>query len=228
MLVCTVATERTQGLATLERSCRRSGIALQVFGMGKKWRGFGWRQRTLYWNLVKRCLLYDYALVVDGYDTVFTAPISEIVSKFRDKNARLLFGAEVISHPLPAERYPASTSSYHYRYLNAGGFMGELLYVVQLMTALKVFRLRDDYYDQELYAKAFVGDPDSMALDHDCEIFQCLFFAEGDLVLRDGRPVNTITGRQPCIVHANGGSTPFQFEYVATPDAEWRVREDSQ
>src|SRR5262249_45344742 len=150
VLVCTVATEAGPGLASLRESCARFGIELSVFGMGRPWKGFGWRQRTLYWNLVRRCWRYTHVLFVDGYDTVLASPLDEVLHRYEALRTPLLFGAEIVSHPVPAEAYPAATAAHRYRYLNAGAFIGDLRHVVRVMTALRVFSLRDDFYDQEL------------------------------------------------------------------------------
>lgn len=206
VLVCTVATSRQPGLVSLERSCHKFGLDLTIFGTQMSWRGLGWRQRVLYWNLWRRCLAYDYVLFVDGYDCIVASPLEEIMQKYFTMKTPLLFGAEVLSHPLPAERYPASGVTHRYNYLNAGGFIGEMGYVLRLMTRLGIFRLPNDYYDQQRYAEAFVSGRTRITLDHDGEIFQCLFFASDDLEVRGERLANRRTSSTPCIIHGNGGT----------------------
>ncbi|HBY93300.1 MAG: hypothetical protein M5U01_14875 [Ardenticatenaceae bacterium] len=204
VLVCTVATECGEGLIRLQRTCEKFEIDLKVFGRGKSWRGLGWRQRMLYWNLWRYLLKYDYVLFVDAYDTIVTCPLSEIMSKFLRMDTKLLFAAEVVSFPLAPEQYPPAVSPYPYKYLNAGGFIGEMRYVARLMTQLRVYLFEDDYYDQLGYAEAFVSGRTAITLDYACEIFQCLFFAPDDIEIRGGRITNRVTGSEPCIIHGNG------------------------
>jgi hypothetical protein len=205
VLVCTVATERNDDLARFEESCRSQGMEPEVFGMGRRWRGFGWRQRVLYRNLVRRRRDYDYVLFMDGYDSIVTAPLSEILQKFREMRTPLLFSAEVVSHPIPPESYPDETADHRYRYLNAGGFLGELRYALQVMTKVRFFLRRFDCSDQALYAQAHLDQRVEIALDHQCQIFQCLFSCKEDVTVKGGRYVNSVTGSTPCVVHANSG-----------------------
>lgn len=206
VLVCTVATQSKDGLILLQKSCEKFKIELKIFGWGQTWKGLGWRQRVLYQSLRRYRLKYNYVLFVDGYDCIFLYPLKEIMSKFLSLNTRLLFGAEVVSHPLAPQCYPPSPAPGRYRYLNAGGFIGEIKYVLELMSRLGIPKMKDDFYDQLRYAEAFVSGQTEITLDYQSDIFQCLFFASNDLEIREQRIVNRVTGSMPCIIHGNGGT----------------------
>src|SRR5262249_1013119 len=90
------------------------------------------------------------------------------------------------------------------RFLNAGGIIGRIDYVLRLTEELGALNAGDRGSDQAWWARAYVKHSDRFSLDHHCEIFQCLHSAKADVVLRGGHPVNRVTGSAPCVIHGNG------------------------
>ena len=96
MRAFTVATHHEGYLSSLEESARKYGYTLQVLGFGRPWQGFVHR-----WQLLLDALVglptEDVVLVVDGFDTVITAPAACLELEYRarcEAADRLMFGVE--------------------------------------------------------------------------------------------------------------------------------------
>ena len=96
MRAFTVATHHEGFLHSLQESARKYGYDLSVLGLNEKWKGFVWR-----WQVLQEALedLPDdeLVLVLDGYDTVITAPAACLEAEYHtkcDAADRLMFGLE--------------------------------------------------------------------------------------------------------------------------------------
>ena len=96
MRAFTVATHHEGFLHSLQESARKYGYDLAVLGLNEKWKGFVWR-----WQVLQEALedLPDdeLVLVLDGYDTVITAPAACLEAEYHtkcDAADRLMFGLE--------------------------------------------------------------------------------------------------------------------------------------
>ena len=96
MRAFTVATHHEGFLHSLQESARKYGYDLSVLGLNEKWKGFVWR-----WQVLQEALedLPDdeLVLVLDGYDTVITAPAACLEAEYHTKCEaadRLMFGLE--------------------------------------------------------------------------------------------------------------------------------------
>ena len=73
MRAFTVATHYEGFLYSLEDSARKYGYQLSILGLHGEWKGFVWR-----WKMLNEALQSvpgeELVLVLDGYDTVITAP----------------------------------------------------------------------------------------------------------------------------------------------------------
>lgn len=204
VLVCTVATHETIGFVDLKKSCDKFRIPLVTFGWGLKYRGASWRLKVLYEQLVERERDYDFVLLVDGFDTVFAAGLREIMRAYTAMKTPFLMSAETNCWPPvdpgPDQYPPAPT---RYRYVNSGGYICKIDYLIPLMTELGVTSLPDYRSDQQFWAGVYVWGRTEMRLDVYCRVFQCLWDAQGDLTF--GRKIiNHTTRSTPCIIHGNG------------------------
>ncbi|KAL9905595.1 procollagen-lysine,2-oxoglutarate 5-dioxygenase-like [Glossina fuscipes] len=152
-------------------------------------------------------------LFTHSHDVIFTASLRDIVEKFLETEAKLLFSAEKFCWPDSdlCSRYPVVQSQAS-RFLNSGAFIG---YAPQL------YALLDDpiAYDMDYqlyFTKVFVNESQrenlGIKLDTYSAIFQNLNGAKRDIqflihsVTYEGSIKNTIFDTMPCIIHANGAS----------------------
>jgi hypothetical protein len=209
LVVCTVATRRKPGLADLEQSCARVGVPLRIYGKGAPWRGSTYNKlKGLYWFLQRNRTQFDYVLFTDAYDSVLVAGIDRILERYLAIGTPILFSAEANCFPAaPGQRltdYPPSPT--RYRFLNAGGLIAHIPYLLQAMTALEVPEVADFQSDQGWWAGVYVRRKADIALDHQCQVFQCLHSARSDLAIQSPAFVNRLTGSTPCVIHGNGHS----------------------
>jgi hypothetical protein len=218
VLVCTIATHETEGLAAMKKSCEKCRIPMVLCGWGQEYRGASWRLKILYEQLLQQKRKYDYVLLIDGFDSVFTAGLGEIMRKYAAMNTRFLMSAETNCWPpfgpSPDDYPPAPT---RYRFVNSGGYIGRVDYLIRVMTELGVPEMPDFQSDQHLWADVYVSGKTEMKLDHYCQIFQCLWDAHGDLTYEE-RIYNHLTGSYPCIIHGNGRTDMARVNQVVLKD----------
>jgi procollagen-lysine,2-oxoglutarate 5-dioxygenase len=205
--VYTVATYPDPALDQLIASCQECGFGIHVLGLSNKWQGFGnkWLWTAEYIRLQK---LPDDAIVVflDAYDVLAVAKPTEIINKFLDFKARVVFSAERGCHPDAevSHKFPETSSSF--KYLNSGGaigYAGDLLKVIDEID----FATTDD--DQRGFINYFLNNPGRIVLDYECAIFLSLFGVdEGELLVdaSAGRVRLLGVDTPPCFVHGNGPS----------------------
>ncbi|XP_061393168.1 procollagen-lysine,2-oxoglutarate 5-dioxygenase [Musca vetustissima] len=219
--VFTVATERTDGFLRYMRSAKVYDIEVTPLGLDQEWKGgdmssVGGGFKV---NLLREAVrpLKDekdtLIMFTDSYDVVFTSRLNEIVKKFKDFNARVVFSAEKYCWPdvKLASKYP-SVEPKASRYLNSGAFIGYASEIWQLLQPT-IENLEDDqlyytksYLNEELRAKL------GMKLDVESKIFQNLNGAKDDVKLDVNLETNRGTLKNinflttPSVIHGNGPS----------------------
>jgi hypothetical protein len=142
---------------------------------------------------------------MDAYDSLIARGLDCILPTFLAQGTPLLFSAEANCFPAsPGQTihdYPVSPTKY--RFLNSGGFMGRIDYLLQLMRDWKVPLCADNGIDQQWWAHLYLSGRTLIKLDHRCEVFQCLFMRQNDVKIRSGEIWNCVTRSNPCVVHAN-------------------------
>ena len=90
MHALTVATGHEGFLHSLRASAKLFGYELHILGLGQPWGGFVWR-----WQLLRDALgklpANEPVVVLDGYDTVFTAPAALLQEEFRKHASPTVF-----------------------------------------------------------------------------------------------------------------------------------------
>ncbi|XP_006564743.1 procollagen-lysine,2-oxoglutarate 5-dioxygenase 3 isoform X1 [Apis mellifera] len=223
VLVFTVATKETDGYKRYLRSIDVYGFRdnLRVLGMGTPWLG-GDHVKTSVGggykvNLLKKALEEyqndDDRIIIftDSYDVIFLSDLTEIIDKFKNTNARVLFSAEGACWPdrSLASKYPSVTRGK--RFLNSGGFIGYASDIYAILTYAPI-KNKDD--DQLFYTLAYLDEKlrehHKIKLDHKSVIFQNLYLAVGDVKLKfeNGKAslLNTVYNTEPLILHGNGYS----------------------
>ncbi|KAK2583072.1 hypothetical protein KPH14_009104 [Odynerus spinipes] len=222
VLVFTVASNETDGFKRYLRSTEVYGFRdhVRVLGLGKKWKGGnvktsrgGGYKVNLFKDALKEYENDQEKIVIftDSYDVIFLAGLPDIVDKFKETEARVLFSAEGSCWPDQnlASKYPNVTRGK--RYLNSGGFIG---YASDLFAILNTATLEDNDDDQLFYTNIYLDEDlrekHKIKLDHKSEIFQNLYGAVADVELRfkgqDAYLQNIMYNTVPYIVHGNGYS----------------------
>lgn len=208
--VYTVATTPGPGLDQLRASCHRADLGLTVLGLGNQWEGYGnkWLWTLAY--LKSQDLPPDALMVfVDGYDVINTARPEELIAKFRQFNACVVFSAEVNCYPdeALAAQYPPSPT--RFRYLNSGAAMGHVGDFIRIIERVG-FGVTDD--DQRRFTRYFLDHPGEITLDHQSQLFASLFrlgMEDFEWDAAQQRFILVETGTQPCFLHGNGTSAPL-------------------
>jgi len=198
--VLLVATRVDRGLPLLLRSLSLRGVHLpHLLGYGTPWGGWCTKLRLVRQALPQlRC---SHVLVLDSYDSVVLEPLSVIVARYRAHRHPLVMSAQMGCWPDPdrLELHPPSPTPY--RTINAGGYLAEREYLMGLFQRYPV--PPDDHDDQRYWTDMFLHRPELLCLDYHQDIFSTCGSAH--LEVRAGRVYNRVTGREPCVLHGNGG-----------------------
>lgn len=209
----------------LEETCKKFGYTAYFMGIGRPWTGGdmesgpGGFQKVelLKEHLIDRELWddNDILLVVDGYDVFLNDSPSEVLKRFYEIDADIVFAAEKECWPdVQLEKdYPESDTPY--RFLNSGCFIGKASKIKELIQDIENYDSSEDdqlfYHMRFLQSKGIFSDkPEiqniNIVLDTENYIFQC---ASSDsleyLTVADNKQIlNTETRCYTCIIHANG------------------------
>jgi len=110
----------------------------------------------------------------DAYDTIILAGETEILKKFYAFNAPLVFSAEINCWPSQdlAQAYPRS--DIHFKYLNAGAFIGTAGFIKSVYKRYPPLSFRWDEYrwsNQYFWHIVYLQNQPDIKLDHHCELF---------------------------------------------------------
>lgn len=171
-----------------------------------------------------------HILYTDMFDSIALAPPSEVISKFKDLDCKMLIGVEKACFPNDErdkyhriENYPESPTAW--KYINGGGCIFEIEYFKELCNQHPFNNER--MMDPDWLAELYLSHPDQIKLDYQCEIFQCLahsnqdewervnpIFAKGTMYEHTvfDRIKNKATETYPIFFHGNG-RTDMQWVY---------------
>ncbi len=172
----------------LTRSAAYHSISLHLYGVGQQYTG--WIQThvsELIMELLKAT--ETHFLFTDAIDAFFCSTLDEIMLKYKSLG----------KPPLLASWEPSG--------MNAGGFIGERLYMIERLKEIAQGYESGDPQVRWREHGGFVTDDKSL-------IFQTTSEGQVDWLLVDalGRFNNTHTNTQPCIIHVCGGYVdPIEF-----------------
>lgn len=209
--ILTVATDNNEPLQRFEKSCNIHNLNYKVLGLDKEWTGGNMSQGPgggMKLNLLKEELKdykdEDIILFSDSYDVIFLSYEEEIYDKYLGFNTNMLFSAEKACWPDVNMKLHFNSDS-PYRYLNSGGFMGNVKSIKMLINC----EFADTYDDQLLMQKNYVKYKDilNIKLDTRCNIFQTSSNNTNDIDILYGenRIRNNMFNTIPCHYHGNGG-----------------------
>jgi GR25 family glycosyltransferase involved in LPS biosynthesis len=206
--ILTVATDKNDPLERFEKSCNIHNLKYKILGLGKKWTGGDMKNGPgggMKLNLLKEELKdyndEDIILFSDSYDVIFISNEEEIYEKYLSFNTNMLFSAEKACWPDINMSIHFNSDS-PYKYLNSGGFIGNVKSINKLISGT----FEDTYDDQLLIQKNYVKYKDilNIKLDTKCIIFQTSS-NDIDILYNENRIKNNIFNTKPCHYHGNGG-----------------------
>jgi len=148
---------------------------------------------------------WTHVMWIDAFDSLVLAEYPVICASYvvGMDAPRLLFSAEKNCFPYASlrEKYPLTRS--RWRYLCAGGWIGEIEYMRSVIPV--ALKNSDSNDDQGVWTRAFVsGLLPEAKLDDSCLIFQNMHSSPEPCV-KNKALYNPITQTMPCTVHFNGG-----------------------
>lgn len=195
-----------QKLERLTYCCEALGIDLLTYGKGEFFSFYDSKIVQMAKLLTDVKDKYTHVLYTDAADSLIFSSVSEIIQKYREFKHPLVTSAEKGCHPFGhlADKFPPSPTPF--RFMNPGNFIGEINYVIKTLAALIPFsHMQTD--DQGHWHEGFLQGKIDVALDHNCELFQCMSdcdFKQEFTLMPNGRIQNDLTRSEPCIVHFNG------------------------
>jgi GR25 family glycosyltransferase involved in LPS biosynthesis len=186
----------------LKASAEHFGIEITNLGHNVEWEGTdmtgpgGGHKINLLRRYIANLPNHHVVLFVDGYDVFFAGDLDTITRRYFGFGKKILFAAESTLWPDKTVIHPLSDTKY--RYLNSGVFMGE----VGALRSLLAYSIGNEEDDQLFYQKQYLSGRHSIALDHECYVFQC---HEPEIGRKNDLLHNPYTSTCPRIYHGNGG-----------------------
>ena len=218
LLVLATGTDMTDGLKRFINSCDVYGLQYKIMGLGEKWKGGnmaripgGGQKMNLLIETIKDLDDDKIILVTDSYDVIMSSNSKEILAKYKKFDKNIVFATESECWPdeHKADKFPKILGKKNL-YLNSGGFIGDVKSIKQIIR-----NVPDNSDDQRWYQDMFLSELGKkyMALDYNCEIFQCLNDAEEEIDIHysKSRVFNKKNNTYPCQIHGNGPQTRKTF-----------------
>ncbi len=193
----------------LVNSAKQHGLNVELLGVGEKWQGGvmadgpGGGHKVHYLrSRLRNVNDNDIIMFVDGYDVIINDNETELINRFKQFGADVVFGAEPPCWPDPsiADQFPQVHT--RNRFLNSGGFIGRAKVIKEMLRS--DINKSDD--DQLYYQKIFLSGKFNIKLDVENYIFQCVSQTANSLSVSDNNQVyNKETGCYSCVLHGNGG-----------------------
>ena len=194
------------------KSCGKSGIDdLHLYGIGHGFPGYRFMKLELQLAYLKEHKDdgYTHVLYTDGWDAMFTGPLTEIIEKyeFMGRPPFLSSACYQLGNVSRMDPYKGCfNEDDYYRYPCVGGYMAELPVVIDMFERmLKLPRQTGDdcfnWYDA--WAEGWFRP----ILDRECQIFQVTDDNCEAVGLITRRVYNQKTGSYPCVLHLSGGYT---------------------
>lgn len=200
MIKIITSTDNREKCFNLERSLNHFGHDYHI--IVHHWDGFLSKLFETY-KFLKSLDGYTHFLYTDAWDTFCLKKDIEVPDG-------LLISAERACYPHPEKSvlYPDNPSPW--KYVNGGGWCGEIAAFIKMFEANKP---STELNDQVYLTDEFLKKRDWINLDYNCEIFQTIAFCpESDFEIEGERVRNTVTNTYPAFFHGNG-HTPMDWVY---------------
>jgi len=217
--IVTVATE-PEKMWALKQSADKYGVQVHNLGKDHPWRdpmdGLAGMPKIQLVNEYLATVPEDAVILfMDGYDTFFADDPREVLNRFFDFDADIVFGAEREHWPLIDDEFMRNKwrdTGTPYKYLNSGLYIGraKALHAFIAQDAPNKSDKDDQLYCQLRYLKTQPSEivdkgyrfPYTVKLDVEAYIFQN---HEPNIRVVEGQLWNDETGCCGCIYHGNGG-----------------------
>ena len=193
----------------LVKSAKAHDIDVELLGVGESWEGGvmadgpGGGHKVHYLrSRLRNVNDNDIIMFVDGYDVIINDNETELINRFKQFGADVVFGAEPLVWPDQSLEHEFPLVHTRNRYLNSGGFIGRAKVIKEMLR--KDINKADD--DQLYYQRIFLSRQFNIKLDVENYIFQCVSATAHALSVSDNNQVyNSETGCYSCVLHGNGG-----------------------
>ena len=147
-------------------------------------------------------------MFIDGYDTLINSSPYEIIDKFLEYNANIVFAAEPSCWPDSNRVGEYPESAYANKFLNSGTFIGYAKDIDRIIDTDKLSLKSDDqrYYTTQFLENNLKDNDMKITLDYECRLFQTINGQKCNVEIdyNYGRLHNKVYNEYPCVLHANG------------------------
>ncbi len=204
--ICTVASNRTQGLQQLLNSCDYQNVQIDVLGMDKPFRGLS--DKLIYvLEYIQNLPDSDIVMFVDAYDVLFMTDADTILSNFLEMGHPFIISGERYCWPLEHRRSEFPPIPTSFKYVNSGVYMG---YVDVMKFIFNSFVPIDPLVnDQDTMTAYYLDNPGQILIDANCVLFLSMAGVyKSELIIDYLNKQVTLkeTGTRPCTIHGNGCS----------------------
>jgi hypothetical protein len=211
MKLVTVATKTDGYFSTLQDSCKRFNVQLDVLGWNQKWLGFAWKLQLMQQYLSN---LPDSEIVcfIDGYDVIMLRSLEDLETEFKifltiidpTNIGKIIIGCENSKYRILHLLGDLVFKTCHGKAINSGTYIG---YVKNLKLMLNSFNVNPGDDDQILVTNYCRYNPDLFYIDCDM-IFFCVVFNPYNSFLNNNMQIVSqilyYRQYQPFFAHGNG------------------------
>jgi hypothetical protein len=197
-------------------SAKKYNITIEYLGLGIKFKEH--KQRL---NILKNYLPSldpdTIVLCMDGSDTLFNSDSNLLLSKFMDKQTKIVISAEknfTYQYSYYKDRFDSILSPY--KYVNAGTFMGYAKNILEMINDMIEIDKKQSANDQGLlgiWVYKNIDNIDLVKMDLNCDIFWVTTSDWKTIMNKsfsDNRVIiNPFTKTRPCIIHYTGKGDNF-------------------
>jgi len=184
-----------------------------------RYSGLGSKPKALLRAINDGLITTPYILFCDSWDTFFAADPQVLFEKYFEFDSPIVISAEKNCFPDDLKpEYDELNPTAKYKYLNSGMIIGETEAIKQMMEAMELDKVPDDYWDKEnscmvhindqfLFQQIFLKQPVKIALDYNQSLCQTLHDISSDeFEISDKGIRNKVTNTFPVLFHANGSA----------------------
>lgn len=147
---------------------------------------------------------YDRLVLTDAWDVLCYASkehIEHTLSQFPDT---VVFAAERNCHPEP-DLAPSIPDRGPWRFVNGGMLTASPKALLEWCDSVRRHeQYVADMIGQQWFNRRLAEHDPLIEIDWETRLFYCMYREEGELVVADGAPVNSIYGTTPAFIHFNG------------------------
>ena len=162
------------------------------------------------WRILAAVRHYRKLVLTDAWDMLFYGTRKELVAKVPDHG--MVLCAERVCWPEPdlAASFPDTGTPW--RYVNGGAIAGDFDSLIEWTTWLDQYKEEyGTFVDQRLFNRRRAAGDSMTPIDSKTELFYTMTQENGELVKRDGRPYNLVTGEAPAFIHFCAKTSPDPF-----------------